>query len=147
MILVDVDGSNNNKIRGEGNLTIDGTITNTTGKTIEQNRIIINEDKRFTANASDITTVKGIVNVGTMTFTGGRNENEISGDNGRLEITGDVENEAGVTQKEVEIRGTLTNKEGKTITATVVTNKANAEIANRGAVNATNITNECRDSK
>ncbi|MGC8000352.1 hypothetical protein, partial [Salmonella enterica] len=46
----------------------------------------------------------------------------ISGDNGRLEIAGVVENDANVTQKEVEVTGNLTNNEGKTITADSVKN-------------------------
>ena len=136
-------GENNNNISGRGNLTIDGEVKNLEGKTINQSSITVNADKKFIVeSATDVTTSgDGIVNAGTVTFNAGKNTNVISGDNGRLEIEGTVENDANVTQKEVEvISGKLTNDADRTINATTVTNKS--EIANSGEISATTLTND-----
>ena len=131
LVFVDIDGTNKNKISGDGILTI-----NDKEKSIEQNSISIMTNKSFTANADDITTANGIVNVGTLILTGGTNTNNINpgfSDAGRLEIKGNVENAENIAQKEVEvISGRLTNNEGKTITATTLTN--NGEIINSGTI-------------
>ena len=84
------------------------------------------------SSANAIKASNGIVNVGTVTFTGGTNTNEISGDNGRLEIIGEVENDANVSQKEVEVTGALTNNGNKTIKFTDITNSG--VIENRGII-------------
>ena len=136
-------GENNNNLSGRGNLTIDGEVTNLEGKTINQSSITVSADKKFIVkDATDIsTTGDGIVNAGTVTFNAGKNTNIISGDTGRLEIAGTVENDANVTQKEVEvISGKLTNDANRTITVTTVTNKA--DIANDGEISATTVTND-----
>ncbi|MBR3627306.1 MAG: hypothetical protein IKN42_00500, partial [Elusimicrobia bacterium] len=136
LVFVDTDGTNKNKISGDGILTINGKVENETGTSIEQNSISIMTNKSFTANADDITTANGIVNVGTLILTGGTNTNNINpgfSDAGRLEIKGDVENAENIAQKEVEVvSGRLTNNEGKTITATTLTN--NGEIINSGTI-------------
>ena len=118
-------GVNTSTITGNGNLLINGTVTNAEGTKITQSEVRVLADKKLTANASDINAPSfGIVNAGTVTFTGGTNANEITGSNGRLEITGEVTNNANVTQKEVFIdtTGDLTNNEGKTVTARELTN-------------------------
>ena len=118
-------GVNTSTITGNGNLLINGTVENAEGTKIEQSEVRVLSDKNLIANASDINAPSfGIVNAGTVTFTGGTNNNEISGSNGRLEITGEVTNDANITQKEVVINttGDLTNNEGKIITARELTN-------------------------
>ena len=60
------DGTNNNQITGTGFLVIDGDVTNSSGTTISQSSITINNS--FTANARDITTEEGITNEGILKF-------------------------------------------------------------------------------
>ncbi|MBR3654681.1 MAG: hypothetical protein IKN62_04515, partial [Elusimicrobia bacterium] len=72
------EGTNNNVIDGAGNLTIDGTIENSTGTAISQTAIAITSGNGFKTSANDITTEEGIENNGTLTFTGGTNNNEIT---------------------------------------------------------------------
>ena len=95
-------GVNNNDIDGAGDLTIAGNVLNATGKTIDQNTITVNADKRFEANADDITTDNGIANAGILVFNGGTNDDAITG-TGILGITGDVIGNAAVTQDKVVI--------------------------------------------
>ncbi|MBO4543486.1 MAG: hypothetical protein J5725_09945, partial [Bacteroidales bacterium] len=145
-ISVSGDAQSANIIDGTGQLLIsngrfDNEYNGTLGK-INQSSITIGSGAVLTSSASAITTSDKITNNGTIIFYDGTNNNEIIGE-GVLRTSGTVDNAANISQEEVEVvRGTLTNKEGKTITATTVTNKANAEIVNSGEVNATNITNE-----
>ncbi|MBR3628725.1 MAG: hypothetical protein IKN42_07805, partial [Elusimicrobia bacterium] len=132
------DGTNKNEISGDGNLTINGTVTNEAK--IEQTEVSINADKKLTTKADNV--VANIVNAGTVTFTSGKNVNEITGESGRLEIAGEVENDNNITQKEVEVQsGELANNAGKTIKADSVKILAEGEIENAGTINATAIEN------
>ena len=98
----------------------------------------ITVNNSFTTNANDITTNAnyGIVNIGTITFTGGTNTNIISGNDGRLEIEGIVTNDADVTQKEIEVTGSLTNDTNGIIKSTDITNCGN--ITNVGTITSIN---------
>ena len=89
------EGTNKNEITGDGNLTIEGTVTNSTGTAINQSSVTVSGS--FTANADDITTTgDGIANDGTLTFIGGTNDSDISG-TGETVIAGDVTNADGTT--------------------------------------------------
>ena len=161
--LVLTGGSNKNVITGTGKTTIaeeanvtneNGTINQTDieidGKLINNNEtsqaitatnITVGDDGVFITNANAISATNGIVNAGTVTFNGGKNSNEIKGNDGRLEIAGEVENVANVTQKEVEItNGKLTNDEGKIITSTTVINSGTIE--NEGTITTKDLTNK-----
>ncbi|MBR4632742.1 MAG: autotransporter domain-containing protein, partial [Elusimicrobia bacterium] len=96
------NSTNKNEIAGDGDLTIDGTIENATGTSIDQNSVTVNDSGSLTANADDITTDSGIVNEGTLTYTGGTNENNISGE-GNLVVDGIVENVTGTTIEQEKI--------------------------------------------
>ena len=91
-------GTNNNAITGEkGTLNITGTVTNTAGKTIEQDKLNIAENTgNFTANADSLSIANGITNAGTLTFTGGDNKNAIT-NNGNFEYQGMGSNTGAIT--------------------------------------------------
>lgn len=76
-------GTNKNIIgRGDGengNVIISGNVINEEDTKIEQNTITVNEGANFEANASDLETVNGITSNGGLTFTGGTNNNAITG--------------------------------------------------------------------
>ena len=81
----------------KGSLTIAGNIA-LGDNTINQNLLTINNGALFTADASDLTIASGsITNNGSLTFTGGTNNNAITGEKGTLNITGEVTNNAGKT--------------------------------------------------
>ncbi|MBR3628330.1 MAG: hypothetical protein IKN42_05755, partial [Elusimicrobia bacterium] len=97
------DGKNTNKITGDnGELNIEGIVENE-GK-VEQSKVKVGSDKKLTTSADNVVTTNGIVNAGTVTFTSGKNVNEITGESGRIEIAGEVENDNNITQKEVEVQ-------------------------------------------
>ena len=142
-------GTNNNAITGEkGTLNITGTVINTAGKTIEQNKLNIAENTgNFTANASDLTIAKGITNTGTLTFTGGTNNNAITGEKGTLNITGTVINTAEIAQNgltiaaadEDSLAGSLTTSADSLSIASGITNAGTLTFT--GGDNANAITN------
>ena len=119
------EGINNNVIDGEGNLTISGTIENSTGTAISQNAIAVTEGNGFKTRADDITTTEGIENDGTLTFIGGTNNNEITmsdGAEGKLVVEDNLTNQANITQKEIEITGgDFENVRTSSITAEKIT--------------------------
>ncbi|MBQ4178191.1 MAG: hypothetical protein II598_00430, partial [Elusimicrobia bacterium] len=102
------EGTNKTEITGEGNLTIAGTIENSTGTAISQNAIAITNGNGFKTRADDITTTEGIENNGTLTFIGGTNNNEITMEEdgeGILIVENDLTNQANIEQKEINITG------------------------------------------
>ena len=116
------EGTNKNEISGSGNLTIDGEVENYIGTTISQTSMTVTDGSGFKTSADDITTTDGIENDGTLTFTGGTNTNEITGDEGKLIVEGDLTNQANITQKEIEITGgDFENERESLITADVIT--------------------------
>ena len=98
-------GVNNNTITGNGQLEIEGTVENSTGTAISQDKIIISADKQFTANATDLTTVNGIENDATLIFTGGINNNEITqhASGAVLNVEGNFENNAKISQSVINV--------------------------------------------
>ena len=100
------EGENKSDITGAGALTITGAINNTAS--IAQNTITINQGASLTTDAGveeledyndiiiDVT--NGITNLGTLTFTGGINNNTVSGEGGKTVIDGEVENNAKISQ-------------------------------------------------
>ena len=119
------EGTNKNDISGEGNLTIEGTVENATGTSIEQTGVTVNGS--LTANADDITTADGIVNDGTLTYNGGTNDNVVSG-SGELVIDGDVENADGTSIEQDKI----TVNEGAEFTTNVGDITATSGVENSG---------------
>ncbi|WP_372521085.1 autotransporter domain-containing protein [Candidatus Ruminimicrobiellum ovillum] len=119
------EGTNKNVIEGTGNLTIDGTIENSTGTAISQNAIAITEGNGFKTIADDITTTEGIENNGTLTFIGGTNNNEITmaeDGEGILIVENDLVNQANIEQKEINITGgDFENVRTSSITADSIT--------------------------
>ena len=119
------EGINNNVIDGAGNLKIDGTIENSTGTTITQNAIAITNGKGFKTRADDIKTTAGIENNGTLTFTGGKNINEITmlqDGEGIFIVENDLTNQANITQKVINITGgDFENVRTSSITAESIT--------------------------
>ena len=99
-------GTNTGAISGsEGTLNITGTVTNGEKATIAQKELAIagagsdagTSAGSLTTNAGNLTITNGITNNGKLTFTGGKNANNISG-TGSLNITGTVTNEAKIEQ-------------------------------------------------
>ena len=120
-------GTNKNVIAGKdgtlGELIIaDGSVVNSTGTAINQKKIIISSGKEFTTSANDVTTEEEITNYGTMNFTGGTNENIISGNGGVLNIKDSVvNNQKNISQETINVeKGTFENVRGGIIHATTV---------------------------
>ena len=97
-------------------ITVSGTLTNNNGADgaiTTSNILTINENAVLTSSANAISAANGIINKGTMTFTGGKNTNAIDSEfdgYGRIEIVGDVENAAEIYQKDIIVTsGKLTN--------------------------------------
>ncbi|MBQ4178178.1 MAG: autotransporter-associated beta strand repeat-containing protein, partial [Elusimicrobia bacterium] len=119
------EGTNSNKITGTGNLTIDGEVENYIGTTISQTSMTVTDGSGFKTSADDITTTDGIENDGTLTFTGGTNNNEITMSDGaeaKLVVEDNLTNQANITQKEIEITGgDFENVRTSSITAEKIT--------------------------
>jgi hypothetical protein len=117
-------------VNGESSKIIQSSIT-VAGKLINNNtntNVIVATDKigventgSMNINASAVSALNGIENEGTVTFTGGTNENKIAG-TGELDVTGEVINNANIAQEILAITGKLTNNEGNKIAANKVTN-------------------------
>ena len=126
LLVYEGEGINKNVIEGTGNLTIDGTIENSTGTAISQNAIAITNGNGFKTRADDITTTEGIENNGTLTFIGGVNTSTItmlSDGEGILIVENDLTNQAvSITQKEINITGgDFENVRTSSITAESIT--------------------------
>ncbi len=113
------EGINYNEISGSGDLAIEGSVTNY--NTITQGTIAIAEDGSLVTDADYLITESEIRNLGDLEFTGGTNNNVISGD-GSLSVTGDVVNEASITQSEVEITGSLETDVNNIVATDGITN-------------------------
>ncbi len=115
-------GENANDITGEGITSISGgTVTNTGA--ITQGILSIVSGAALSTNASSLTIANAIDNLGTLTFTGGTNNNDIAGE-GALNITGTVTNadDATVEQNNLSIAsgaGLTTNADNLTITQAI----------------------------
>ena len=151
-------GTNNNDIAGEGTLNITGTVTNADDATVEQNNLSIDSGASLTTNAGNLTIAQAIQNAGTLTFTGGTNNNDIAGE-GALNITGKVTNadSATVEQKDLSIAsgaGLTTNAGNLTIaqaiqnagTLTFTGGTNNNDIAGEGALNITGTVTNADDA-
>ena len=97
------------------------TITNKDGNEIAVSTITVNEGSSFIASANNITTGKGIVNDGELTFTGGVNTSTItrsrSGDE-KMFVTGDLTNTAAIEQGTIIVNSDFFNNvRGSSITA------------------------------
>lgn len=110
---------NSNVIGGNGTLNVTGgTISNSAA--IIQNQINITGGT-LTSNADLLVSAGGINNEAALSLTGGTNTNVITGTNGALTTTGDVINNASITQNSVTVdSGSLGN--AGTITANVTVN-------------------------
>ncbi|MBR3627403.1 MAG: hypothetical protein IKN42_00995, partial [Elusimicrobia bacterium] len=131
--LVFTGGTNANEISGAGNLTIDGTVTNTSGKAISQSSITVNSGKSFEADVNDITTTDKIGNEGLLTFNGtGTNANKING-SGNLTINGTVINTTGKAISQ----SSITVNSGKSFEANVNDITTTDKIENEGTLTYT----------
>ena len=101
-------GTNDNEISGTGNLEIAyGNVTNSAN--IAQSTITINSGSTFETNASLLAVSNSIVNNSQLTFTGGTNNNDITG-TGDLFNTGDITNNGDIAQGSFHVTsGTFTN--------------------------------------
>ncbi|MFA7074092.1 MAG: autotransporter domain-containing protein, partial [Endomicrobiaceae bacterium] len=105
------DGTNYNRITGSGtgNLIISSSSSVTNYGSVSQSTITVNGSSSLETNASLLTVTNNIVNDGDLTFTGGTNDNTITGE-GNLFGNGNITNNAGITQGSVTISsGTFTN--------------------------------------
>ena len=120
------DGIINISAYEEDNNLISAEVLFNEGK-ITQQQLIIDETSQLTNNAlltltdkilnqgtvtsraDNIQTVNGIENLNLLQLTGGENNNEITGENGRIEFSGTGANKANITQASVVNTGTLTN--------------------------------------
>ena len=156
-------GTNNNAISGNtGTVKVTGAVSNTSGKAISQDILEIATLGSFTADASDITTVDGIINGGALTLGNGTTANNISG-NGALTVTGTVTNTGNISQKTLSNTGTLTSNADLLAFANGITNtnilnitggtNANAisgtgtvnltgDVTNNGVISQANLTND-----
>lgn len=84
-----------------GAVDIQGKV-NANDKTIDQKSLQITSGELI-ANASNLAVADGITNAAILTLNGGTNANGITGDEGVLNITGTVGNQADVTQKSITV--------------------------------------------
>ena len=136
-------GTNTGAISGsEGTLNITGNITN--DATIAQKELAIagagsdagTSAGSLTTNASNLTIANGITNNGKLTFTGGKNANNISG-TGSLNITGTVTNNAEIEQGSL----TIAEKDDSLTTDASNLKLADNSITNNGTLTFTGGTN------
>ena len=143
-------GTNTSAIAGEGTLNITGEVTNADTAEIEQSGLSIADNGIFTTLA-DLITLKSqeaedgeiitpaIDNAGTLTFTGGTNNNAVSG-SGTTTISGTVNNEAKIEQGSLTIAekdGSLTTNAGKLTIANGITNSGTLTFT--GGTNTNNV--------
>ena len=120
-------GTNNNDIAGEGALNITGTVTNADDATVEQNGLLIASGAGLTTNAGNLKIAQAIQNAGTLTFTGGTNNNDIAGEGaGTTVIAGNVNNNALISQS-------ISVNNGAELTSDV--SNVAGTIANEGKIN------------
>ena len=142
--------------KAAGSLTIAGNIT-LGDNTINQNLLTVNDGALFTANAGKLDIANGITNAGTLTFTGGKNANNIT-NNGNFEYQGTGSNTGAISGTgTTTISGTVTNGENGSIKQNAITiadngtlttaadkialNSADSAIANNGSLTLTGGTN------
>ena len=146
-------GTNTGAISGsEGTLNITGTVTNGEKATIAQKELAIagadsdagTSAGSLTTNADDLTIANGITNNGTLTFTGGKNANNINND-GNFEYQGTGSNTGAITGSgnltiTIAEKGGFTNSaaiEQNNVTfngAGTVTNNASVSAATSGTI-------------
>ena len=71
-------GTNNNEITGDGDLNIARDVINS--ESVQQNTVTIADGASLITDADNLVTDTGVRNVGELEFTGGTNNNEITGD-------------------------------------------------------------------
>ena len=103
-------------------LTIDETSQLTNNALLTLTDKILNQGT-VTSRADNIQTVNGIENLNLLQLTGGENNNEITGENGRIEFSGTGANKANITQASVTNIGNLTNS-----------GEINSPVDNRGGI-------------
>ncbi|MDD5021287.1 MAG: autotransporter domain-containing protein [Endomicrobiaceae bacterium] len=108
LLTINAGGNNINNMEGTGELEIDSPwVTNSAN--ITQSTITINSGSTFETNASLLTVSNSIVNNSQLTFTGGTNDNEITG-TGDLFNTGNITNNGNIGQGSFHVTsGTFTN--------------------------------------
>lgn len=108
LLTINAAGNNANNMEGSGELEIDSPwVTNSAN--IAQSTITINSGATFETNASLLTVTNSIVNNSQLTFTGGTNNNEITG-TGDLFNTGNITNNGNIGQGSFHVTsGTFTN--------------------------------------
>ena len=145
-------GENANNIFGTGSLEIIGDVTNADTAEIKQGELEIAEnDDSLTTNADNLILAdKSITNNGLLIFTGGTNNNAVSG-NGSVDIIGSVTNTAKIEQNvtisantgnltnSADISGTVTNagKLANSGTLGSLDNQSGAEAFNTGTISGT----------
>jgi len=140
-----LSGTNNNEIFGTGDLSILGLVTN--NALIEQNTIDVSLGK-LTTNAGLLAATGGIVNDSELSFTGGDNNNAITG-SGMTYIDGTVQNLANISTK-IQVNtgahyGTATDVQAK-IDNRGTTDLIDADIASSGKISGTGTTNILGDT-
>ncbi|MDR1695407.1 MAG: hypothetical protein LBR69_02065 [Endomicrobium sp.] len=138
-------GTNSFDITGNGEFLINGDITNKAGSSVSQNAVTVTASGSLTASAGDITASSGIRNDGAVTFTGGTNNNTVTGNNGNLYIAGEVTNNAVINQAvfingygslrsdAADLRSNVRNDSRLALTGGAVS----AEVSGRGTLNVT----------
>ncbi|MBO4543485.1 MAG: hypothetical protein J5725_09940, partial [Bacteroidales bacterium] len=103
-------GENTNAITGvNGEVIIEGVVTNSA--VVEQKGVIISAGNSLETSADNIITSGEIVNAGTLIYTGGTNNNVISGA-GELNVGGDLINKKNISQSTISINsGMFTNED------------------------------------
>ena len=79
------EGTNTNKISGEGETVIDGEVVNEAQ--IEQSKVTVNENKKLTSNADNMKAE--VANSGEYNITGGTVSYKVTGNNGIININDD----------------------------------------------------------
>ena len=127
---------NTNVISGNGNLEINSGTTIANNAAISQGNITITNGT-LSSNADLLASTNGITNNSGLELTGGTNNNVISG-TGDLTTTGDVNNQAAISQDTITVSGGQLTSDASLLTATNgITN--DAAISLTGGTNANTI--------
>ena len=119
-------------INWNGTTNIKGDVTNTSGKTIWQKSVIIENTASLTVAAYEVEATDGISNAGNLNLTGGNLASVIRGI-GNTQITGNVRN---TSDKTIEQNSVIIDSSASFTTAADKVTTING-IANEGALNIT----------
>ena len=131
--------TNNGTFTNNGQINLSNILTNNedftnNGQITLANKLTNNSSATFTTNASLIDAENGVLNNGTLNFTGGENDDVVTG-TGRTNVKGNLDNYESISQTNINVdQGVVVTTNASLLTATDLTETG---IYNRGIINYT----------